>query len=101
MQKALLGLLLLVLNLSLCGCREKEQPAPIFTGDPIPPLIKGLDSPSPMGRLFSVKRLGELGAQSQPALPALRAFARKHPEMRKEAEEAIAKITKAAPAPPR
>lgn len=91
MRKLVVVLFAVALSLAT-GC-EKEIPSPPpFTGDPVPELIKALDAQAPMGRLFAVKRLGELGPSAKAALPALKDFAKKHPELKKEAETTIGKI---------
>jgi hypothetical protein len=95
-MRKLFGLLLLV-GLCLSGCRDNVPPSPKYRGDVVQDLINGLDSPTDMTRLLSVRRLGELGDEAQKAIPALRAFAQKHPKFKPEVDASIARIQSGAP----
>lgn len=61
-------------------------------------LVKGLEDPSPLGRVYSLRRLNELGGDAKPAIPALRKFASKNPKLKAEVEKTIAHIQSGAPA---
>lgn len=83
------------------GCGDDIPPAPVVEQKTvIPDLIKGLDSQSAFGRRFSARRLGELGDMAKEAIPALKAAAKKHPDIKKDCEESIAKIEGRVPAAP-
>ena len=82
-----------------CGGGDPRPPAPaISMQKQLDGLVKGLEDPSPLGRIYSLRRLNELGGEAKPAIPALRKFAKKNPQLKAEAEKTIAHIESGAPA---
>lgn len=87
---------------ALMGCSKEpkyvEGPK-VTVSQEVDTLIKMIDSPNVMVYRTVVRRLGELGAPAQKAIPEIEKCAKKHPIIKKDADEAIARIKGAAPAP--
>jgi len=96
-MRRFLAALMFFIGISIVGCKEKLPESPLYQGDPVEDLIKGLDAPNDMTRLFSVNRLGELGGTAKKAVPALKRFEKKHPKFKSQVEASIKRIESGAP----
>ncbi|MBX9791663.1 MAG: hypothetical protein K2Y37_22300 [Pirellulales bacterium] len=81
-----------------CSRGDPRPPAPaISLQQEIDGLVKGLEAPSALGRVYSLRRLKELGGEAKSAIPALKKFARANPQLKAETEQTIAHIESGAP----
>lgn len=90
MWKNVLGLCLLA-AVATVGC-EKEIVSPVDNSDPVPKLVKALESNSSMAVLAAIGRLGTMGDKAKAAIPALKEVAKKQPKLKARVDHAIGKI---------
>lgn len=83
-----------------CGKQTKYAEAEkIDVSVEVDTLLKRINDPNPLVYRSVIRRLGELGSPAQKAIPEIEKCAKKHPIIKKDADEAIARIKGAAPAP--
>jgi predicted small lipoprotein YifL len=81
---------------AVTGCGSKQPNIPQGQAVPIDEEVanisKKVEDPIPSVRHVMVRRLGELGPAAKSAIPAIEKARRKYPDLKQDADEAIAKI---------